>query len=1375
MRVRRGRLRALIIPVLAGCLGVAVVIGASGSTTPSGGGGPVAAAAAAGKTAPSVAPAADTGAAAPPVKPPTAFSVPTGCNVAEPGMTAVRCDSVLKADSTLRPLSSASGPVSGSLGPADIHAAYELPDSGGAGETVAVIDALGDSHAEADLGVYRAQYGLPPCTTDNGCFRKIDQNGGSDYPADDPGWAQETTLDLDAVSAVCPDCHILLVEAASTSPYDIVVGVDTAVRLGAKFVSNSYGIDGEDPAQDTLDQHYDTPGVAMVASTGDHGYANQDWPAANPHVVAAGGTSLYRDAGNPRGWSEQAWAAAGSGCSLYEAKPDYQQALATGCANRALADISAVADPASGFAIYDSGAGGWGQAGGTSLSSPLIAAMYALAGGPKPGTYPVTYPYFNQGNDLNDVTAGTNGTCGNVLCSAGAGWDGPTGLGSPQGLGTLTYTPQGTLAGHVRDASGAPVAGAAVTATGKNAGHVYHTTTDAQGAYRLAIAEDSYTVGVSRFGYRPGEQTLSIVDDQQLTADFALTRLATQTVSGTVTDGSGHGWPLYAKITIDGYPDGAVFTDPFTGRYSVDLPQNADYQLHVSPVHPGYRPVDQEVTVAAAAVRQDFEPSVDTAACAAPGYAHGLLTHFDGWLGTAPRDGWTIGNADPASTGWTFDDGTEIWNLISTGDFAVASPYSRGGEPEDTTLTTPVTDLTKDPAPALSFAAVYLPDTGTTFDAELSLDGGRTWQQVWHQDTQVVQTVVSLPLPQAAGQPSVRVRFHYTGRGASLAELDDVSIGSCVPVPGGLVAGVVTDGNTGQPANGATVADSVAASRSAVTGPTPDDPALPDGFYTLFDTPGAHGYTVTWPRYAGPPVTVTTAVNSVARKDIVLGAGRLEVGSAGLSATETLGRPATRTVQLTNTGTAPLGVSVEEHTSGFTPVDAAAAGWQSLGLVPEFLYENAVAGYQGKIYSMGGMPMHQLVPVARSYVYDPVAQQWTPIAPMPEPVMRGVAAVLNGTVYVVGGINLQGPSAAVYAYHPQNDTWSRVADLPAPVIGTTAATLDGKLYAVGGCATRCGTDPVSTVYSYDPADDAWTELADYPQLESEAACAGVHDELVCAGGLTAGGGNLSAAYAFRPDPGEWTRVADMPYSDSQMVYSGANGRLQVAGGYTGGGKVPTGETARSSEYDPVADVWSPLPDAPVAFYGAGRGACALYQMGSFVPPLRTAALLPGYDQCGDDDTAWLSENQTRIELAPGASEKVTVTLDSAKVTQPGGYAATLVFDTDTPYADQSMPVTLQVTPPKTWGELTGTVTDAGSGAALAGATVQICTMYHNGVCGEVAYTLKTDAQGHYRLWLDKGYDPLFVTVAEDGYQPRFQQVRVRKGERTVADVALPAI
>ncbi len=345
--------------------------------------------------------------------------------------------------------------VSG-YGPSQLQSAYNLASaasSGGSGQTVAIVDAYDDPNAASDLSTYRSQFGLSACTTANGCFTKVNQNGSTTSlppaaPASDD-WTGEESLDFDMVSAICPNCHILLVEATSPTDANLGTAVNTAVSMGAKFVSNSYG-GSEASSQVSEDtQYYDHPGVAVTASAGDSAYG-AEYPAASQYVTSVGGTALST-ASNARGWTESVWSTSstegtGSGCSAYDAKPSWQKD--TGCSKRAISDVSAVADPATGVAVYDSfnGEGGWNVYGGTSASSPIIASVYALAGTPAAGTTPASYPYSHT-SSLYDVTSGSNGSCSPAyLCTAGAGYDGPTGLGTPNG--TAAFTNGGSTGGN---------------------------------------------------------------------------------------------------------------------------------------------------------------------------------------------------------------------------------------------------------------------------------------------------------------------------------------------------------------------------------------------------------------------------------------------------------------------------------------------------------------------------------------------------------------------------------------------------------------------------------------------------------------------------------------------------------------------------------------------------------------------------------------------------------------------------------------------------------------------------------------------------------------------------------------------------------------
>lgn len=354
------------------------------------------------------------------------------------GQGFARCDAavVTSRDGTPFDGNAAAGNATNPAGyhPADLQSAYKLPSAAGGGQTVAIVDAYNDPNAESDLSVYRSTFGLPACTTANRCFSKVNQSGGTNYPKANSGWAQEISLDLDMVSAVCPSCHILLVEASSSSLANLGTAVNTAARLGANEISNSYG-GGESSSDGSYDSsYYNHPGVAITASSGDSGYGAQ-YPAASQYLTAVGGTTLSR-ASNTRGWSETAWSGAGSGCSAFDAKPSWQ--TDAGCAKRTIADVSAVADPNTGVSVYDSysyqGQSGWLVFGGTSVASPIIASVYALAGNAASSTYG-SYPY-SHASSLNDVTSGSNGSCAaSYLCTAGAGYDGPTGLGTPNGTG----------------------------------------------------------------------------------------------------------------------------------------------------------------------------------------------------------------------------------------------------------------------------------------------------------------------------------------------------------------------------------------------------------------------------------------------------------------------------------------------------------------------------------------------------------------------------------------------------------------------------------------------------------------------------------------------------------------------------------------------------------------------------------------------------------------------------------------------------------------------------------------------------------------------------------------------------------------------------
>jgi hypothetical protein len=331
-------------------------------------------------------------------------------------------------------------------GPSQLQSAYNIASaaaSSGGNATVALVDAFDYPSAASDLATYRSAAGLPAAN-----FTKVNQNGqASPLPSPAPAsddWTLEEALDIDMVSAVCPNCHIVLVEAQDDQGTGLYTAENTAASM-AGYISNSWG--GTDDSSDsTFDPNFNHPGTVITASAGDSGFG-AIYPATSRFVVSVGGTTL-NTASNSRGWTESVWGSSsggsgtGSGCSSWESKPTWQ--TDTGCSRRTDNDIAADADPSTGVAVYDTsnGDGGWNEVGGTSASSPMIAAMYALAG--NAGSTPAQDIYQHTGN-LFDVTSGADGSCSpSYLCTAGTGYDGPTGWGTPNGLAAFGGSGGGT-------------------------------------------------------------------------------------------------------------------------------------------------------------------------------------------------------------------------------------------------------------------------------------------------------------------------------------------------------------------------------------------------------------------------------------------------------------------------------------------------------------------------------------------------------------------------------------------------------------------------------------------------------------------------------------------------------------------------------------------------------------------------------------------------------------------------------------------------------------------------------------------------------------------------------------------------------------------
>ncbi|HET9721842.1 MAG TPA: hypothetical protein VFP32_02320 [Candidatus Saccharimonadales bacterium] len=424
-------------------------------------------------------------------------------NPKKPGRA--RCMAEISTNSSGQPLASASPAVSG-YGSVQFHTAYQLPCTPGGAvasvcsapgsfgpQTIAIVDAGNFSSDVAGLNTslqnYDQNYGLPACSTSNGCLKVVNQSGAASPLPADAGWSDEIALDVEVAHMICQTCKIILVEADDANLTSMAAADATAASFNPTSISNSWGSDTDDPS---LDGDFNYPGIAVVAATGDNGTVSSgaSWPSDNPNVVAVSGTTLQLFGDNT--WAgETVWSGSGGGCSDYYSAPSWQSSLSNwaqnGCGSfRAFGDVSAAADPNTGAAINVNST--WYQVGGTSLATPIIASIFALTGGVPSGTVASTVPYTRfSGTNFHDVTTGSDCVGANTThCNAAIGFDTPSGLGTPNGLNGFAALPsQPALSATTVDQTHINLSWTASTASSGIAGyHIYRngsqiaTTTD---------------------------------------------------------------------------------------------------------------------------------------------------------------------------------------------------------------------------------------------------------------------------------------------------------------------------------------------------------------------------------------------------------------------------------------------------------------------------------------------------------------------------------------------------------------------------------------------------------------------------------------------------------------------------------------------------------------------------------------------------------------------------------------------------------------------------------------------------------------------------------------------------------------------------------
>lgn len=1054
---------------------------------------------------------------------------------------------------------------------------------------------------------------------------------------------------------------------------------------------------------------------------------------------------------------------------------------------------------------------------GTSMASPHVAGTVALLWSAAPdilGDVEVTRALLDgSAVDTEDLQCGGTAQDNNVF-----------GEGRLDALAVLDSAPigdVGRIVGSVTDAdTGEPLAGAEMQIEGATSRTLR---TDADGGFQAVLKPGDYTVTADLFGYLAESVEVTLATDERLTLDLGLTRAPTATVTGTVTDDGGHGWPLYAAVGVPGTPV-LTYTDPVTGRYSVDLPRDRELTLQATAQYPGYEVGSQTLAVPGDTVL-DLALPVLAQECTAPGYvsrSEGLSETFDEPV--APQ-GWSVEDGAGNGQTWVFDDPAGRGNQTGgEGGFAIVdSDFYGPGTLQDTSLVSPVVDLSALSDPVLAFDQSLIWIGVETADVDLSLDGGATWETIaTYQFGHEGPEHVVLPLPGAGGQSAVSVRFHYYDADfAFWWQVDNVLIGEqfCDPVQGGLVVGTI--GRTLDDAGviGARVSNVAVPREQGVSVATPADPALPDGFYWLFSqADGASDFEATARSYASQTRSVEVVPDAVSRVDFELASGALDVQPSQIDTDLVLGQETSADLTVTNTGDADVALEIGEVGGGFTladkpmsgtsvqdltsrttakpvsiPVDASYAAlgqrvrgpaqpaqrllgigtleepWVDLPGLPEATVDSRLVSLDGRWYSIGGNG--DAGPSDAVWVYDPAAMEWSPAAPLPQPVAAPSAVAVDDSIVVIGGWTDSDVTAATWIYDPADDSWTAGADSPVAASAQGHAVHDGQVYVVGGCSTNDCVPMLSTVTAYDLGTDSWTELGDYPEPAAFGACSSLDSSLYCAGGVN-DTADLAATYALGDDGSTWTEAASAPTTIWASASAGANDLLILNGG------IQDGDLSNATwAYDASADEWLDLPASRVAAF-RGPGACGFVRAGGIDANFSLSAdveLLPGLDACntgGGMDVPWLSVEPTVADLAPGESVSVTVTT-SAQVAQPGVYSAALRVAGDVPDGAVRVPVTMTVQPPGAWGKLLGSVLGAdcdGAEQPLAAAGVLVDPV---SVPDFPGWYLETDAEGDFARWFDTRVGNVDITASKDGYRPgRQDDVQVPRGSRTRADFTL---
>ncbi len=1226
-------------------------------------------------------------------------------------------------------------PTTLAYNPMQIATAYDWPpitdNSNGEGVTTAILTA--DSYglsSNTDYTNFWSAYGLPDHTVN---IIHVDGEGST------TDGMVETLLDIEWSGAMGPGEGLSVYVATNSllstfiDMYNQFVTDNTSQVMTTSWGAPESTWGSLAGTSDEIFMQAAAQGISMFAAAGDHdssdggpiGSNMADYPSSDPYITASNGTELYVADVSGAYSSETAWSETGGAISGVFVEPTWQSGPgvpANGWRNNS--DMAMNAGPDRPYLLLYQGA--WYDVRGTSAVAPQLASLYAIGisdgGGNSLGqSNELIYSDVAAGNyasDFHDVTTGGNGAY-----QAGPDWDHPTGWGSPRAISFLSHLgvqgPAGTLAGTVTDAiSGNPVTGAEITIAPGN----YQRPVESDGSYSMRLPVGTYTATVSAFGYGSDSASVTITDGNTTTQNYALSAAHLATVSGRVTDGSGHGYGLYAEVKVTTPAFGIVkdlWTNPKTGGYSVNLPEGYEYTLAVAAFLDGYDPGNVTITNLSAATTQNFVLMVGES-CSAPGYAFESGFGEDFNEASFPPDGWTVTNEVAGSpvvwntnTFWGDDNWTSGTGTAADVNSGNAYPYTGT---YDTSLVTPLIPAANlGDSPTLSFKVNFIPYSGNeALDVDMSSDGGDTWMNLAHITTvqglekrSGITYKIPLSIPDGVTNVQFRWRYYNLISGWDLyAQIDDVSIGPCAPIPGGLVDGQVYDANTKQAVDGATVTDENGNNTQTFT-------SNGESGFMMFEPTGPHTLTATKSNYQDGVKNINMGDSSVLTPLIPLNAGQLVTRPAKVTVNVPVGTTQTYVLHIGNaghvsadwqlqslngppdapnghyTGLTGNGAPLQNIHGHFTPLSLHthnnqgnnAAGrqlgpqphdppWTDIADYPTAIMDNcAAADEAGRVYSFDGYDGDENT--SSVYMYDPTSGSWSSVSSNPTAVEAPACAYINGKFYLADGWDATtgAVTPALQIYDPSSDSWSTGADNPNPLGGgVTAAALNGKLYLIGGCdAAGCG---YSTVEVYDPATNSWSTATSYPHAVSWEGCGAINGKIYCAGGTSGTSTEYSDGYQYDPGTNAWSPIADLPISLWGMAWTTAGGQLLISGGVTNNF---TTITNQGFAYDPGSNAWNPLPNSNNSLYRGGS-AIGFYKIGGSsggLSPVPDSELLPGYEP-----VPWLSFDPASGTLAGRHLTVSQVTVDGTGQTAGTTSVVQIRLSGNTPYAAWIIPFTV---------------------------------------------------------------------------------------------------